>query len=212
MCERKSGTISLRWRRNATSRMKSLGMGMGKIRPSLLARGVLPLLCLPLGILRHYHLCHSSTLIANVRRLNFFLVLQWPVCSPSQIPFTSIPPQPPLFIVLSHVRYWGLHCYPPSHPRTEEAVKKEKSSAPRGDDGVDRHGQPVFVPGGEGPKKIGRSVTPMLDVSSADECQQHHRVLEPIPPLPTWPSVWWCLRDLRRRPYLLHLRKAARHC
>ena len=43
---------------------------------------------------------------------------------------------------------------------------------------------------GEGPTKIRRSATPMLDVSSADERHEHHRVLEPIPPLPTWPSVW----------------------
>jgi hypothetical protein len=42
---------------------------------------------------------------------------------------------------------------------------------------------------GEGPTKNGRSVTPMSDLSSADERHQHHRVLQPIPPLPTWPSV-----------------------
>lgn len=29
----------------------------------------------------------------------------------------------------------------------------------------------------------------MSDVSSADERHQHHRVVEPILPLPTWPSV-----------------------
>jgi len=41
----------------------------------------------------------------------------------------------------------GFALSPPSHPYTEEAVKKEKSSAPRGGDGVDQHGQPVFVLG-----------------------------------------------------------------
>ena len=52
------------------------------------------------------------------------------------------------------------------YPYIEEAVKKEKSSAPRGDDGVDRHGQPVFVLDGEGPTKIKRLVIPMSDVNS----------------------------------------------
>ena len=46
----------------------------------------------------------------------------------------------------------------PSHLYTEEAVKKERSSAPREDDGVDRHGQLAFVLGWRGPneeRKIG---------------------------------------------------------
>ena len=39
----------------------------------------------------------------------------------------------------------------------------------------------------EGPTKNGRSATPMSDVFSTDE--YNHCVLEPIPPLPTQPSV-----------------------
>jgi len=107
MCERKAGPMSLGWRRNATNRT---------VTAQALTRGVLRFLVLPLGILRHHHLCRSSTLIANIRRLNPLLVLQRPVRSPSQIPFTAIHPRPPLFMVLIHVGCRPLHCYAPFAP------------------------------------------------------------------------------------------------
>ena len=81
--------MSLRWRRNATSQIKSLGGGTRKIGLSLLACSMLRSLGLPPTIFRHHHLCRSSTLIANIHRLNLFLVLQQPVSSVLAVP--SVP-------------------------------------------------------------------------------------------------------------------------
>jgi hypothetical protein len=146
----------LRWRQNATSRIKSLGGGTRKTGPSLLARGVLPFLALPLRILRHHCLCRSSRLITNIRRLNLFLVLQRPLCSPSQIPIAPII----LFVLdssclqLSSTSDVGLWIVTPFATHTqrmrEEAVKEEEPSASRGNDGVGRHGRPLFVLGWQG--------------------------------------------------------------
>ena len=166
----------------------------------------------PVFPLCHRHVCRSSTLAVNIRRLNLFLILQRSACSPPQIPFTPIHPRPPLFTVLIHIRYRPLHYYP-LHTHTWRRWLRKKNRLLRADDGVDRHGWSIFVLGWrEGQMKNRKLATPMLGVSSAEERRQHHRVLEPIPLLATWPSVWWCLWDLQRRPYLLHLRKAARHC
>ena len=91
------------------------------------ARGVLRFLGLPLEILRHHHLCRSFTIIANIRCLNLFLVLQRPVCSPSQIQLTPIHSRPPLFMVLIHVRYRALHCYSlRAHTRRRRLRKKSR--------------------------------------------------------------------------------------
>ena len=91
---------------------------------------------------------------------------------PSPKPFPRSPTAS-LFSVLNAIRIYsslttlingshphpisGFAFLPPSHPYTEEAVKKEKSSAPRGDDGVDRDGQPVFVLGWRGFEAASRS-------------------------------------------------------
>ena len=135
--------ISLRWRRNAMIRIKSPDRGTGKIGPSLLVRGMLCFLGLPLGILRHHRLCHSSTLIANIRRLNLFLILQRPVCSSSQIPFASIHPQPPLFMVLIHFRYRALHYYP-LRTHTQKNVRKKSRTRLEGMELIDVDSQYLF--------------------------------------------------------------------
>jgi hypothetical protein len=179
MCERKAGTMSLRWRRNATT----------QIGPSLLARGVLHFLVLPFE--------NPSP----PPPMPFFPTnSQHPPPEPfSRSPMASVfsvsntihaYSSSTALVYGSHFRYRALHCYPLRTHTHRRRLRKEKSSPLRGDDGVDRHGQPVFVLGWrEGPTKNGKSATPMLDVSSADERHRHHRVLEPIPPLPTWPSV-----------------------
>ena len=160
MYERKAGTVSLIWRQNATSWIKSLGGGTGKIGPSLLARGVLRFLGLPLGILCHHHLCHSSTLIANIRCLNLFLILQWPVCSPSQILFTPIHPRPPLFMVLINIQYPALHCHPLRTHTQRRQLRKKSRLRPEGVmELINMDSRYLFLDD-EGPTKNGRSVTP----------------------------------------------------
>jgi len=64
------------------------------------------------------------------------------------------------------------------------AVKEEGPSPPRGENLVGRYYQMVFVSDSDGPM---RSTAPS-DVSSVDDCHQHHHVLEPTLPL-TQPSV-----------------------
>ena len=93
MCERRAGTMSQRWRLNATTWM----LNSRRIRLSLLGRGVLRFLSLPLRLLRRHFLRRSSLLITNTRRLN--LVLQRPTCFPSQMPPIPIRHRPLLFTV-----------------------------------------------------------------------------------------------------------------
>ena len=78
---------------------------------------------------------------------------------------------------------------PPIHKERERRRLRKKSRPLR--EGtielVDMAGRYSFSDG-EGLPRNTRSATPS-DVSSVDERHQHHRVLEPTPPLPTQPSV-----------------------
>src|SRR5437016_1274422 len=92
-------------------------------------------------------------------------------------------------MVLIHVRYRDLHCYPLRTYTRSRRLRKKGRPRPEGRmELIDMDSRYLFSDG-EGPTKNGRSVTPMSNVSSADERHQHHRIPEPILPLPTWPSV-----------------------
>jgi len=84
----------------------------------------------------------------------------------------------------------GFALLPPSPPIHKERERRRlrKKSRPRPEGTIELVGMAsqYSFSDGEGPTKNGRSATPMSDVSSTDE---YHRVLEPIPPLPTQPSV-----------------------
>ena len=104
MCERRAGTMSWRWKRNATTWTLSSGAETRRTELSLLARGVLRFLGLHLRILHHHHPCRSSRLITNTHLLNLSLVLQRRACFPSQIPSIPIHRRPLLFTVPIRVR------------------------------------------------------------------------------------------------------------
>ena len=85
----------------------------------------------------------------------------------------------------------GFALLPPSptihKERERRRLQKKSRPCPEGTiELVGMAGQYLFSDG-EAPTKNGRSATPMSDVSSTDE--YNHCVLEPIPPLPTQPSV-----------------------
>ena len=85
----------------------------------------------------------------------------------------------------------GFAFLPPSPPihKERERGRLQKKIRPRPEGTIElvgMAGQYSFSDD-EGSMKNGRSATPMSDVSSTDE--YIHRVLEPIPPLPTQPSV-----------------------
>ena len=126
------------------------------------------------------------------------------ICEPFALPRTF--PAPPAASVFSVPN--AIHTYSSSNPtflrfqpaslvwlrifslfaahrqRTgEEAVKKGEPSTPRGDNRVGRYGQAIR----SRMARAQRGIT--SNVSSVDELRQHHRILEPTPPLPTQPSV-----------------------
>jgi hypothetical protein len=94
---------------------------------------------LPLRILLHHRLCRSSPLITNTHRLNYFFVLQLPMCFPSQIP-------PCLwFPSMSDVQLRFITPFSAHTQRTrKEAVKEEEPSPPRGENLVGRYGRALF--------------------------------------------------------------------
>jgi hypothetical protein len=104
MYVRRAGTMSWRWRLNATTWMLNSDAETRRIGLSLLSRGMLRFLGSHFQILRRHHLSHSSPGITNTHRPSHSLVLQRPACFPSQIQFIPIHHRLFLFRVLICVR------------------------------------------------------------------------------------------------------------